>query len=113
MRVCRNRFNFRTCFFASSRSRTTGAGCNGPIPFGGNSCWSTQEFTFYSQDPVRRITMARRDTRAGPPAFQPPNMSALGGLHFTLEDRELLSAWLGEDGWPRGTMDIAMLEGYL
>jgi yecA family protein len=40
-------------------------------------------------------------------------MSALGALHFTLEDRELLSAWLGEDGWPRGTMDIAMLEGYL
>jgi yecA family protein len=57
--------------------------------------------------------MARRDTRAGPPAFQPPNVSALGALHFTLEDREVLSAWLGEDGWPRASMDMAMLEGYL
>ena len=57
--------------------------------------------------------MARRDTRAGPPAFQPPNLGASGALHFTLEDREVLSAWLGEDGWPRGSMDMAMLEGYL
>jgi yecA family protein len=57
--------------------------------------------------------MARRDSRAEPPAFQPPNLSALSALHFTLEGREALSAWLGEDGWPRGTMDIAMLEGYL
>jgi yecA family protein len=40
-------------------------------------------------------------------------MSALGAPHFTLQDREVLSAWLGEDGWPRGTMDVAMLEGYL
>ena len=57
--------------------------------------------------------MARRNTRADPPVLQPPNMSALGGLHFTLEDREVLSTWLAQDGWPRGTMDIAMLEGYL
>ena len=57
--------------------------------------------------------MARRDTRVEPPALQPPSMSALGALHFTRGDREVLSAWLGEDGWPRGTMDIAMLEGYL
>jgi yecA family protein len=40
-------------------------------------------------------------------------MSALGAPHFTLQDREVLSAWLDEDGWPRGTMDVAMLEGYL
>jgi yecA family protein len=57
--------------------------------------------------------MARRDTRADPPALQPPNMSALGALHFTLQDREVLSAWLAQDGWPRGTLNIAMLEGYL
>jgi yecA family protein len=57
--------------------------------------------------------MARRDTRVDPPALQPPSISALGALHFTLEDREVLSAWLGEDGWPRGSMDMAMLEGYL
>ena len=57
--------------------------------------------------------MARRDTRVEPPALQPPNISALGALHFTLEDRKVLSAWLAQDGWPRGAMDIAMLEGYL
>jgi len=57
--------------------------------------------------------MARRDTRVDPPALQPPNLSALGALHFTLEDREVLSAWLDEGGWPRGAMDIATLEGYL
>jgi yecA family protein len=57
--------------------------------------------------------MARRDARVEPPVLQPPNISAFGSLHFTLQDRTALSAWLGEDGWPRGTMDIAMLEGYL
>ncbi len=57
--------------------------------------------------------MARRDTRVEPPALQPPNISALGTLHFTLEDRKVLNAWLAQDGWPRGAMDIAMLEGYL
>jgi yecA family protein len=57
--------------------------------------------------------MARREIRVESPMLQPPNISALGELHFTLQDRKVLSAWLGEDGWPRGTMDIAMLEGYL
>jgi yecA family protein len=57
--------------------------------------------------------MARRDIRPDPPALQPPNLSALGVLHFTLQDREVLSTWLVQDGWPRGTMDVAMLEGYL
>jgi yecA family protein len=57
--------------------------------------------------------MARRDIRAEPPALQPPNLSALGVLHFSLQDRDLLSTWLAQGGWPRGTMDVAMLEGYL
>ncbi len=34
-------------------------------------------------------------------------------LHFSLQDRDLLSTWLAQGGWPRGTMDVAMLEGYL
>jgi hypothetical protein len=55
--------------------------------------------------------MARRDTRVESTVLQPPNISALGALHFTLQDRTVLSAWLGEDGWPRGTMDIACLKG--
>lgn len=57
--------------------------------------------------------MARRNIRPEPPALQPPNLSASGGLRFTLQDREVLSTWLAQDGWPRGTLDIVMLEGYL
>jgi|SRR5581483_10452152 len=57
--------------------------------------------------------MARRDPRADAPSLQPPKISVLGALHFTPHDREVLSAWLAQDGWPRGTVDIAMLEGYL
>jgi hypothetical protein len=57
--------------------------------------------------------MARRDIRPDALALQPPNLSALGGPNFTLQDREVLSTWLAQDGWPRGTIDIVMLEGYL
>lgn len=57
--------------------------------------------------------MARRDIRPDPPALQPPNLNALGVLHFSLKDRDMLSTWLMQGGWPRGTMDVAMLEGYL
>jgi yecA family protein len=57
--------------------------------------------------------MAMRDTRTDPPALQPPKMDALSALKFTPEDRETLSAWLAQDGWPRGGMDMIMLEGYL
>jgi yecA family protein len=57
--------------------------------------------------------MAMRDTRTDPPALQPPKMNTLGTLSFTPEDREALGAWLAEEGWPRGGMDIVMLEGYL
>jgi hypothetical protein len=37
----------------------------------------------------------------------------LGTLSFTQRDRETLGAWLAEGGWPRDSMDIATLEGYL
>jgi yecA family protein len=57
--------------------------------------------------------MARYNFRPVPPVLQPPNLSALGVPHFTLQDREVLSNWLVQDGWPRSTMGIAMLEGYL
>lgn len=57
--------------------------------------------------------MARRETRADPPALQPPKISALGALRFAPHDRDVLSGWLAQDEWPRGTLDIAMLEGYL
>ena len=47
------------------------------------------------------------------PTLLPPNLRALGVLSFTQGDRETLSAWLAEGGWPRDRMDIATLEGYL
>lgn len=40
-------------------------------------------------------------------------MDTLGTPSFRPEDREALSAWLAEEGWPRGGMDMVMLEGYL
>jgi yecA family protein len=45
--------------------------------------------------------------------LHPPKMNTLGVLTFTPKDREALSAWLAQDGWPPGAMDIVMLEGYL
>lgn len=45
--------------------------------------------------------------------LQPPNLRTVGALPFTRQDRETLSAWLAEAGWPRGRMDMAVLEGYL
>jgi yecA family protein len=57
--------------------------------------------------------MAMRDTRTDPSVLQPPKMNTLGALTFTPKDREALSAWLAQDGWPPGGMDIVMLEGYL
>ncbi len=56
--------------------------------------------------------MARRNIRPDLPALQPPNLSALDVLHFTRQDREALSTWLEQGGWPHGTMNVAMLEGY-
>ena len=56
--------------------------------------------------------MIRRDSRADLPALLPPNVNSLGPLPFAPQEREELVAWLAGDGWPRGKMDIAMLEGY-
>jgi yecA family protein len=65
-----------------------------------------------SRAPVlpRRTRSASSD--AGP-ILLPPNLRTLGELPFTRGDRETLSAWLAEAGWPRGKMDIGTLEGYL
>lgn len=43
----------------------------------------------------------------------PPNLEEIGPVDFTVDDRESLGSWLCEEGWPRGRMDIVMLEGYL
>ena len=51
--------------------------------------------------------------KAAPPLLLPPNLCALVPQPFTAQDSQALRTWLTEPGWPRGTMDIAMLEGYL
>lgn len=56
---------------------------------------------------------ARAHTKVDPAPLLPPNLRALEARPFTREDRQELRAWLAEDGWPRGTMDTGMLEGYL
>jgi len=43
----------------------------------------------------------------------PPNLRTLDARPFTRQDFQTMRAWLAEHGWPRGTMDIGMLEGYL
>ena len=57
--------------------------------------------------------MAHRDNRTNPPALLPPKLNALGAPRFTPRDHEVLSMWLAQDGWPRGTMNMESLEGYL
>ncbi len=51
--------------------------------------------------------------KTAPPVLLPPNLGTLEMRPFTPERRQALRAWLGEAGWPRGTMDLPMLEGYL
>jgi yecA family protein len=43
----------------------------------------------------------------------PPELRRLGALPFASQHRETLRSWLSETGWPRDSMDMEMLEGYL
>jgi yecA family protein len=61
-----------------------------------------------SKEPRRRF-----NAKAQPPVLLPPNLATLESRPFTVEDRQTLRSWLTETEWPRGTMDMAMLEGYL
>jgi yecA family protein len=61
-----------------------------------------------SKEPRRRFVV-----KAQPPVLLPPNLAMLEARPFTEQDRLTLRTWLTEAGWPRGTMDLAMLEGYL
>jgi yecA family protein len=76
-------------------------------------CWPAQESMSDCDGSLPAIAIAMRDTRTDPPVLQPPKINTLGTLTFTPQDREALSAWLAQDGWPPGGMDIVMLEGYL
>jgi yecA family protein len=62
---------------------------------------------------LQRRIRAASHKRAEPAALLPPNLRTLGEQPFTGTDRETLRAWLAESGWPRGQMDLEMLEGYL
>jgi yecA family protein len=61
-----------------------------------------------SKEPRRRFL-----AKAAPPVLLPPNLATLEARPFTVEDSRALRTWLTEGDWPRGTMDMAMLEGYL
>lgn len=61
-----------------------------------------------TKEPRRRFIV-----KAQPPVLLPPNLVTLEERPFTAQDRQTLRTWLTEEGWPRGTMDMAMLEGYL
>jgi yecA family protein len=47
------------------------------------------------------------------PALVPPTLSKLGEQPFTSRERESLAQWLHEPVWPRGTLNIHGLDGYL
>ena len=61
-----------------------------------------------SREPRRRFL-----AKAVPPVLLPPNLATLEVQPFTAQDSRALRTWLTEGDWPRGTMDLAMLEGYL
>ena len=61
--------------------------------------------------PGTRRAMAKRQAEAE--TVLPPNLRTLGALSFTQKEHAALQEWLGEGGWPPGTMDIHALEGYL
>ena len=47
------------------------------------------------------------------PTLVPPKLSEFGHQPFTSRERETLAHWLHEPTWPRGTLNIYALEGYL
>jgi yecA family protein len=51
--------------------------------------------------------------RPDPSELMPPDLRAFPASLFGEEQRDRLSAWLREAGWPRQHMEIATLEGYL
>jgi yecA family protein len=61
-----------------------------------------------SKEPRRRFL-----AKAAPPVLLPPNLATLEVRPLTARDSQSLRTWLTEGDWPRGTMDMAMLEGYL
>jgi yecA family protein len=48
-----------------------------------------------------------------PPSLVPPDIQKFGSVDFLASDRSSLSAWLSEEDWPRDTMSVVAIEGYL
>ena len=46
-------------------------------------------------------------------APRPPDIATMDPVSFGAEDHDELTQWLADPGWPRGTMGISTLEGYL
>jgi hypothetical protein len=43
----------------------------------------------------------------------PPDIQKFGAVDFLASDRSSLSAWLSEEDWPRDTISVVAIEGYL
>lgn len=48
-----------------------------------------------------------------PSSLVPPDIQKFGSVDFLASDRSMLSAWLSEEDWPRDTMNVVAIEGYL
>lgn len=60
-----------------------------------------------------RSSTARHSRHEETPALLPPKLNDLGHRAFSLLEQESLARWLREPAWPRGTLSIYALEGYL
>jgi hypothetical protein len=54
-----------------------------------------------------------RRLKEPPPSLVPPDIQKFGSVDFLASDRSSLSAWLSEKDWPRDTMSVVAIEGYL
>ncbi len=59
--------------------------------------------------PYTPRALSRRRAEVEP--VLPPDLRTLGTLSFAQQELDALRGWLGEGGWPRGSMNIEMLEG--
>jgi yecA family protein len=60
-----------------------------------------------------RSFLARSARYVAAPTLLPPKLSEFGHQPFSSLEQESLARWLQEPAWPRGTLDVYALEGYL
>ncbi|MDP9087596.1 MAG: YecA family protein [Pseudomonadota bacterium] len=58
-------------------------------------------------------TVKWRKFKEPAPSLVPPDIEKFGSLGFLSSDRSSLSKWLNESDWPRDTMNVVAIEGYL